>query len=258
MKKLKVLGLAAIAAGMFSLTSCLNGDGNKISNTGYAIIDYSSTFRKLVYTPHGPLYIQNISDDLSYEAGNCVIVQYQVDMDSEANKNASANGFYIATGVATSPLGMGNVSFSPVDSTVLDDELLMKGAECGLMMSPNYQRILSLPKFENLLTDQKNEYRLFFDPNQEPTTVNSMERVYTLYLRSQKLEDGKAPSVTGGSDIYTFDAGMLYSMLKSRESGKEAAYCQVKYPTGFNADSTKIDSWGTSSVFQIYFLEEGK
>lgn len=28
MKKLKVLGLAAIAAGMFSLTSCLDGGGN--------------------------------------------------------------------------------------------------------------------------------------------------------------------------------------------------------------------------------------
>ena len=27
MKKLKVLGLAAIAAGMFSLTSCLDGGG---------------------------------------------------------------------------------------------------------------------------------------------------------------------------------------------------------------------------------------
>ena len=37
MKKLKVLGLAAIAAGMFSLTSCLDGGGNTQQLSSYAI-----------------------------------------------------------------------------------------------------------------------------------------------------------------------------------------------------------------------------
>ena len=45
MKKLKVLGLAAIAAGMFSLTSCLDGGGNTQQLSSYAIVDYSSTMR---------------------------------------------------------------------------------------------------------------------------------------------------------------------------------------------------------------------
>ena len=47
MKKLKVLGLAAIAAGMFSLTSCLDGGGNTQQLSSYAIVDYSSTMRTL-------------------------------------------------------------------------------------------------------------------------------------------------------------------------------------------------------------------
>ena len=38
MKKLKVLGLAAIAAGMFSLTSCLDGGGNTQQLSSYAIV----------------------------------------------------------------------------------------------------------------------------------------------------------------------------------------------------------------------------
>ena len=40
MKKLKVLGLAAIAAGMFSLTSCLDGGGNTSSGMalGYSTL----------------------------------------------------------------------------------------------------------------------------------------------------------------------------------------------------------------------------
>ena len=49
MKKLKVLGLAAIAAGMFSLTSCLDGGGNTQQLSSYAIVDYSSTMRTLIY-----------------------------------------------------------------------------------------------------------------------------------------------------------------------------------------------------------------
>ena len=48
MKKLKVLGLAAIAAGMFSLTSCLDGGGNTQQLSSYAIVDYSSTMRTLI------------------------------------------------------------------------------------------------------------------------------------------------------------------------------------------------------------------
>ena len=39
MKKLKVLGLAAIAAGMFSLTSCLDGGGNTQQLSSYAMLE---------------------------------------------------------------------------------------------------------------------------------------------------------------------------------------------------------------------------
>ena len=63
MKKLKVLGLAAIAAGMFSLTSCLDGGGNTQQLSSYAIVDYSSTMRTLIY-PLGyyPLYFDTIAN----------------------------------------------------------------------------------------------------------------------------------------------------------------------------------------------------
>lgn len=74
MKKLKVLGLAAIAAGMFSLTSCLDGGGNTQQLSSYAIVDYSSTMRTLIY-PLGyyPLYVATIANDPTYRAGDCVL-----------------------------------------------------------------------------------------------------------------------------------------------------------------------------------------
>ena len=101
MKKLKVLGLAAIAAGMFSLTSCLDGGGNQqtIPNL-FAIVDYSSTMKTLLY-PSGfyPLYMSSIANDPTYSAGDCVIANVQIDYDSPDNANVSTNGFYVATGV---------------------------------------------------------------------------------------------------------------------------------------------------------------
>ena len=70
MKKLKVLGLAAIAAGMFSLTSCLDGGGNTQQLLSYAIVDYSSTMRTLIY-PLGyyPLYSSDCRQGRALRAG---------------------------------------------------------------------------------------------------------------------------------------------------------------------------------------------
>lgn len=105
MKKLKVLGLAAIAAGMFSLTSCLDGGGNTQQLSSYAIVDYSSTMRTLIY-PLGyyPLYLSTVANDPTYSAGDCVLANFTVDFDSPENANANTNGFYVATGAASSPL----------------------------------------------------------------------------------------------------------------------------------------------------------
>mgnify|MGYP000609324888 CR=1 FL=1 len=125
MKKLKVLGLAAIAAGMFSLTSCLDGGGNTQQLSSYAIVDYSSTMRTLIY-PLGyyPLYVATIANDPTYSAGDCVLANFTVDFDSADNANASTNGFYVATGAASSPLAKYDLSYSPLDSMALDNELL--------------------------------------------------------------------------------------------------------------------------------------
>lgn len=258
MKKLKVLGLAAIAAGMVTLTSCLDGGGNKQTLQSYAIVDYSSTMRKLIY-PLGyyPLYIPAVANDVNYNPGDCVIANYTVDFDSPDNANASTNGFYVASGAASSALPKYNFSFSESDSTALEGEVLLSGAESVLMMSANYQRIIAEPIFESILTDQKNDYRLMFDYDQEPATVNSTERVYTLYLRCQKLTDGKAPTLSNAKDAAIFDAGQFYSTLKSRESaaGKKVASYQVKYAKSFNSDSTKVMTWGVSNISQFSIAE---
>lgn len=258
MKKLKVLGLAAIAAGMFSLTSCLDGGGNTQQLSSYAIVDYSSTMRTLIY-PLGyyPLYVATIANDPTYSAGDCVLANFTVDFDSPENASASTNGFYVATGVATSPLARYDLDFSPLDSTVLDNELLLSGSESALLFSNNYKKIVVIPTFASILTDQKNTYNISMDYDQEPETVDGTERVYTLCIRAQKQEEGKAPTISNAMDPIAVEGGPLYSMLKSKESaaGKKLVSYRVKYPLTFNSDSTKIATWGYSNISQ-FSIEE--
>jgi hypothetical protein len=186
-----------------------------------------------------------------------VLANFTVDFDSADNANASTNGFYVATGAASSPLAKYDLSYSPLDSMALDNELLLSGSESALLFSNNYKRIVVIPTFTSVLTDQKNTYIMSMDSNQEPETVDGTDRVYTLCLRAQKREEGKAPTISNAMDPIAVEGGTLYSMLKGKESaaGKKIVSYRVKYPLTFNADSTKIATWGYSKISQ-FSIEE--
>lgn len=262
MKKLKFLGLAAIAAGMVLLTSCLDGGGNKQQLQLPSIIDYSSTSMRTLVYPLGyyTLYMPTVANDPTYSSGDVVYADFIVDFDSPDNANASANGFYVASGAASTPIEKGYLSFSELDSTALDSELLMTNLETMILLSPNYRKIIAAPQFESVMTEQKNDYRLTFDYDQEPETVDGTERVYTLYLRSQKMTDGKAPTISNAYDQRVFDAGQFYSVTKNKESvaGKNIVSYQIKYPKTFNSDSTKVATWGASNIARFSIAEESK
>ena len=129
MKKLKVLGLAAIAAGMFSLTSCLDGGGNTQQLSSYAIVDYSSTMRTLIY-PLGyyPLYLSTVANDPTYSAGDCVLANFTVDFDSPENANAATNGYLTATISVADEITKGQPVFYnvPDSASLLQNEIPVK------------------------------------------------------------------------------------------------------------------------------------
>ena len=76
----------------------------------------------------------------------------------------------------------------------------LSGSESALLFSNNYKRIVVIPTFTSVLTDQKNTYIMSMDSNQEPETVDGTDRVYTLCLRAQKREEGKAPTISNAMD----------------------------------------------------------
>jgi hypothetical protein len=50
-----------------------------------------------------------------------------------------------------------------------------------------------------------------------------------LYIRAQKQEEGKAPTISNAMDPITVEGGSLYSILKGKESaaGKKIVSCRV-------------------------------
>ena len=88
------------------------------------------------------------------------------------------------------------------------------------------------------------------DYDKEPGTVDGIDRVYTVCLRAQKVEEGKAPTLSNVQDIFVSEGNSFYNMLKSKESaaGKKVVSYRVKYPLTFNSDSTKIATWGYSQI----------
>ena len=73
----------------------------------------------------------------------------------------------------------------------LDNELLLSGSESALLFSNNYKRIVVIPTFTSVLTDQKNTYIMSMDSNQEPETVDGTDRVYTCAYVLKSGKKGK-------------------------------------------------------------------
>lgn len=259
MKKLKVLGLAAAAAGMVLLTSCLDGN-NSYSLSNFAVVDFSSkAMRNLVY-PSGdyPLYIASISNDAALEQGSCIFLNYTVDKDAAENANLGTAGFYTATSGGYSIIEQARMDmYEPDTAEVRPHELAFTDAQVfGYVETDQAKKLFVGANHAVVLTDQKNAFTLTCDANQEVETVDG-KRVYTMFLRAVKLQDGKAPTLSG-AEYRAFDAAYFYSMAKQKEegNGKDMINFRIKYVKEFNSDTTAVKTWGESQIVSLAIPKE--
>lgn len=256
MKKLKVLGLAAAAAGMVLLTSCMDGN-NEYSNTLYGVVDPSikTGFKKIVYPEaYYPISLPSVENDFTIEEGDCVYVNFKVETDSPENKNAATNGYYAASGTVLQVLKPNQMDLMLSDTTTVGHkEMLFKDAGIrSLIQSENYMYLMVGAIPTTYLKNQKANYDLTCDIYQEPQKIENTERVYTLFLRATKIADGESPAIEGGGDMLAFDVKTFYERLSDREKaeGKDKIYFTIKYPAAFNEDSTKVTEW--KSIEPVY------
>lgn len=271
MKKLSFMGMAAVTAGLVLLTSCLKGD-NKYSGSDYGVVSSSSSlFTSVIYPAYSrawypaPLYIKTIADDLSIPENACIQFTYQVDMENGANTNAaaSANGFYTGTTTGYRIVESKPLNYMTSDTTrAIQNELTFTGAQgVGFIF---YKKMLVVAtKPSKLLTDQKNNYDLYFNSNQEPKVESNngggSVRVYTMFLRAAKVQDGKAPVIEAGEDR-AYDISYFYDNIKNVESAKneQTVNFKIMYPAELSKDSLTVKKWDSTSIMSIQIVKDEK
>lgn len=247
MKKLKFLGLAAIAAGMVSLTSCLDGGGNQSSGQTFGIVetDYTS-LRRLVYPMDNlPWYSPVIANATDISDGDCIYFSYSINGDDPVNQGANPFTTVIVPdkGYVIVPKGTVSPYLSESDTAVVKNELSITAVQIGVIKN----RIILSLTHPSAKSDQTNSYMLSYESDK--VTEEDGKRVYELYAHATKVSDGK--NATGSNAFtYVYDTRGFWQMATraERNEGKDNVYFRINYHQEFNADTTAC-VWGATDVF---------
>lgn len=237
MKKLKVLGLAAAAAGMVLLTSCLKGN-NMQDGVAYGVIGtMEPTYATVAYIDDvTPFYSTAFS---SLMPDQCVVFRYSIDYDAPENKGGNK---YI-TATVPECIKMTTLSASPVLDTVLvKNELTISDVQLAWNMIKGH--IFVSTTHPAVSKDQTNRYEMFYDVSNP--VVDNGERIYDLYIRSIKEKEGNSVAAAG-SMINAFNVKYFITQASQREKadGKKELKFRFKYYKEFDKDTTQ-GTWATS------------
>lgn len=246
MKKLKFLGVMAMAALLFS--SCLDGN-NEQEGVSVGVVDFSmEAMRNLAYVDdYTAIYSPQFE---TLNTGDCIVFPFTINYDDPAN--SAGNKYLTATVTSYAKLDQGNVEMLVDTATIRGGEITTVDASVisgdGMGYYGTIKNYLFLgSSHPNTASEQKNIYVLQCDPNQKAQEVEG-KRVYDFFLRVIKREDGKG-SVATNTLNYVFNAGYVIESLKAqeKEAGEEALYIRLNYIKEFNQDTT-VATWGTSKI----------
>jgi hypothetical protein len=250
MKKFRILSLAAIAVMMMTFVSCLDSGNNTSTGTVYGVVDYNDSFKKVVYGLDGGVYyVPTIVSDESLQSGDCVGVYGTIDYGSADNANASTTGYYVMNASEyekyTSYYATG---FMPSDtSTIQTGELpIMATSSLGSGTYIKGHLFVAL-QFASVKSDQKNSYSLSYD--MDNVSNESGTRVYNLYVRAKKVEDGSKSASTAYITV-PFEMSNFFTQATAVEKGlgNTAINVRINYISALNSDSTQA-TWTKSDVY---------
>lgn len=251
MKKLKFLGLAAIAAGMVSLTSCLDGGGNSSTGGGFGVVDFDlDAMGNVVKDDYGTKVYSTGFANLN--PGEYVMYYCSIDWDAQPSSK------YI-----TASVGQGQVakfdkwstdSYITDTASVLPNEIAM--SKVGFVQTPinNVPYVLRANShvfvtstLKNMPSDQVISYDLSYDGALEPVQVEGVN-VYDFYLRATKVGEGKKteqdiPVV----NVFDFNSFLNRAISKERAAGAKVVNVRLNYIKEFSKDSTSWE-WDKSDI----------
>lgn len=243
MKKLKVLSLALAAAGMVSLTSCLDGGSNTQSGAAFGVVDMMSG---------GLVNVAYITDDLpiyspSFEKLNynqCVLFSYSIDYGSAAN---TAGNKYVTAQVAEI-VKINTLDVAPYLSdtaTFFKNELTF--TEVGLTGTgyPVKNRLFIGSINPESAKDQ-NGYDISYNVN--APVVESGRNVYEIIVRGFKKTVSSSEQGTFAEYNALNVAGFLsQTVQREKAENEKTVQYRFKYINEFNKDTT-VAKWKTSDI----------
>lgn len=212
------------------------------------------TFKPVVRTAIGDVYNEEISKQ-GFVPGDCIQFDCMYDSSNPNNANDYANGYSYVTVTGTAKqVNKVNVEMSKADTTKLMDanEIVLENpiakTSLGMDFSPSIDGVIFLTSSYKGLSEQKNEWHMYYDMAQEPVKDRG-NNVYTLFLRAVKVADGKTPSSIK-ADMNAFPAKHILENINTKEygNGSDSFYIRVAYLKTINEkDSTDIE-WGYSNT----------
>lgn len=245
MKKLKFLGVVAMATVL--LTSCLDGGNNEQQYESYAVVKMSTkSFKMLAYENSSPLPIYH-SQLEGLNEGQCIRAFQKINFDDPIN--SAGNDYYTASEFQYVKITTGNVLPVLEDTTaVKEKEIPVLDAALIPQLGTYIEGMLFVAtSHPNSETDQQTEVVLSYNRGSEVEEVNG-KRVYNLFLRAQKLTDGK--NSTGNITAETaFPMSSFFSYASSIEKGKSQEYVHFRFNYIKEIDKdTKKAVWASTQV----------
>jgi hypothetical protein len=242
----------------FGLVSCLEGGSNVQSRSGVPGIVKEVDQKLLITAPDFyplDLYDANIQS-LGFKNGDCVIFGYSVDFNDESNAN------YQTTNILQ--VGITNITlidrYPCVSSMVYDTASLIENEQAisyaissGGGNTLYFSDVLFLSSDISVNTEQKTRWYLYYDSDL-PTKDIDGNTVYSLFLRAEIIEQGKAPVINGYA-TNAFDTKRFIETISSLEKtkGKDKAYFQIHHINEIKDDGTF--TWAQSEVLPIGIAE---
>lgn len=248
MKRIKILCAAAIASIALLFTSCLGDTDNSGTFSNLPGVARFSSGIIIVDTQWGPIHASEF--DLSLYEGDCVLVSFNWNLDSDINNNYQNRG-YVEVSLLSSPTAINKVSADRYlgDTTnPLTNEIAVTR---GMSSAAYVNGCFFVTSHYEGMTKQTNSWKLSIDESQKPTVKDGIN-IYTFYLRAIREENGVSPS---GEfvDINAFDIKYIIDAINDNEkTSNSSQYFGINLKYASKIEKDMMVEWSTTDNY--YFV----
>lgn len=263
MRNVTLYGLAAAAAGMLALTSCLGDGSNTQTAMGYGVVDFDmNAFGNVVKDDYGTVLYSTAFAGLN--VGDFVMYYATIDWDAQTSSNyitatVDQNGFARLDRYYSDPIKTDTSKVLTNETTITEAAFIQTGIQTSngfdaYVLRANSHAFLTTA-FQNVPSDREFSYELTYDGDLRPVQVEG-NNVYDLYLRATVTDEGDNVE-SNYSYAFVFDLSSFLSrtIAQERAEGEDYVYVRLWYPKAFNSDSTQI-TWDKTDVAKFPIPQE--